>query len=181
MATIYFYVDSSKLNKIKSFGLKLSDNFSHTIPIGNFEKRVFVGLLNPKDEPNKYNSDKYTCLKVNLYPEKCYVINEPSLIVTPKDGDYGLISLNDYCYGQYPNPRVLFNSSILPEQIEVLDDIMDEPILFESSKDLYYQIRVSRIIDEIDPEDAYIALCNYLGYKESAKLSNLELEPRTKE
>ena len=175
MATIYFYVDSSKLNKIKSFGLKLSENFTHTIPINGLPKRVFVGLLNPKDDLSKYNSNAYTCLKVDLYLDQCYVINEVSLIITPRNGDYGLIPLQDYSYGHYENPRVIFNSSILPEQIEILDDVMDEPILFENSKDLYYQLRLQKLVDEMDAEEAYFALCDYLDYKDGKKLSNLEM------
>jgi hypothetical protein len=173
MATIYFYIDSSKLDKVKKFGLKLSDNYSHTIPIGGLAKRVFVGLLNPKDDLSKYNSKDYTCLKVNLYPEQCYILNEVSLIITPKDGDYKLIPLNDYIYGSLENPRVVFNSSILPEQIEVLNDIIDEPILFENSKDLFYRIRIEKIIDELDPSEVYFALCEYLDYEDGKGLSNL--------
>ena len=174
MATIYYYVDSSKLSKIRSFGVKLSDNFSHTIPINGLEKRVFVGLLNPKDEPLKYNSKEFTCLKVNLYPEQCYVINEVNLIITPKNGDYNLIPLNDYIYGSFENPRVIFNTSILPEQIEILDDTMDEPLLYDNSKDLFYQIRINRIIDELPPSDVYYALCEYLDDKDAKSLTNLE-------
>lgn len=181
MATIYYYVDSSKIDKIRSFGLKLSENFTHTIPIGDLPKRVFVGLLNPRDDMFKYNSKEYTCIKVNLYPEQCYVLNEVSLIITPKDGNYGLIPLGDYLYGFYEKPRVVFNTSILPEQIEILDDVMDEPILFESSKDLFYQIRVSKLIDEMDPQEAYSALCEYLDYKEGKVLSNLDNHNVTKE
>ncbi len=174
MATIYFYVDSSKLNKIQNFGLKLSDNFSHTIPINGLPKRVFVGLLNPKDDMFKYNSKDYTCIKVDLYPDQCYVINEVKLIITPKDGDYGLIHLSDDMYGTFESPRVIFNTSILPEQIEVLNDTIDEPILFESSKDLFYQIKIHKIIDEMAPEDVYFALCEYLDLKGNKDLSNLE-------
>ena len=174
MATIYFYVDSSKLDRIKKFGLKLSENFSHEVVIGDLKKRVFVGLLHPKDEPKKYDSPQYTCLKVNLYPEQCYVLNEVSLIITPKDNDYHLVSLNDYIYGTYENPRVIFNTSILPEQIEVLDDTIDEPILFENSKDLFYHIRINRLIDEMEPVDVYTALCEYLDYKDGKTSSSLE-------
>ena len=174
MATIYFYIDSSKLDRVKKFGLKLSDNYSHTIPINGLSKRVFVGLLNPKDDLSKYNSKDYTCIKVNLYADQCYVLNEVSLIITPRDGDYKLIPLNDYIYGSLESPRVIFNSSILPEQIEVLNDTIDEPILFENSKDLFYRIRIEKIIDELDPSEIYFALCEYLDYKDGKDLSNLD-------
>ncbi len=174
MATIYYYVDSSKLSKILSFGIKLSDNFSHTIPINGLEKRVFVGLLNPKDDNFKFSSKEFTCLKISLYPEQCYVVNEVNLIITPKDGNYNLVPLNDYIYGSFENPRVVFNTSILPEQIEVLDDTIDEPLLYDNSKDLFYQIRINRLIDELPPADVYYALCEYLDDKESFQKTNLE-------
>lgn len=134
------------------------------------EKRVFVGLLNPKDDMFKYQSKEFTCLKVSLYPEQCYVINEVSLIITPKE--YDLIPLNDYIYGSLESPRVIFNTSILPEQIEVLDDVMDEPILYDNSKDLFYKLRVNRLIDELDPSDVYYALCEYLDYKDKPNAAN---------
>ena len=97
MATIYFYVDSSKLSQIQNFGLKLSDNFSHTVPINGLDKKVFVGLLNPKDDDIKYNTKNYTCLKVSLYIEQCYIIDESSLYGKPKESD--LVPLKDYIYG----------------------------------------------------------------------------------
>ena len=56
MATIYFYVKSSKLNETLRYGIKLSQNFSHIIPIKGTEKKCMVGLLNPKDDIDKYNS-----------------------------------------------------------------------------------------------------------------------------
>lgn len=172
MATIYFYIDSSKLERIQKFGLKLSDNFSNIVPINGLEKRVFVGLLNPKDDMTKYNSTAFTCLKVALYPEQCYVINEVSLIIKPKE--YKIIPLNDYIYGTFENPRVLFNTSILPEQISILNDTIDEPILFESSKDLFYQIRIQKIIDELEPSEVYYALCEYIDYKDNKAISYLK-------
>ena len=174
MATIYYYVDSSKLSKIRSFGIKLSENFSNIIPINGLEKRVFVGLLNPKDDMTKYNSSQFTCLKINLYPEQCYVLNEVSLIIKPRDNNYNLIPLNDYIYGTYENPRVIFNTSILPEQIELLDDTMDEPILFDNSKDLFYPIRINKIIDELEPSEVYFALCEYLDDRDIKDLHDLD-------
>ncbi len=174
MATIYFYVNSSKLDIIQRFGIKLSENYSHTIPINNLQKRVFVGLLHPKDDMFKYNSKDYTCIKVDIYPEHCYVLSEISLIIAPKDNNYKLIPLNDYQYGYYESPRVVFNSSILPEQISLLDDVIDEPLPFESSKDLYYSIKVNQLIDEMDPQDAFIALSDYLDYQAPKKVSNLD-------
>ncbi len=169
MITLYYYIDSSKLENVRRFGLKLSENYSHTVPMNGLPKRVFVTLLNPKDDLTKYNSPNYTCLKIHMYPEHCYVINEVSLIINPKDGNYNLIPVMDYVYGEYENPRVIFNTSILPEQIELLDDTIDEPILFESSKDLFYHARLNELLDEMDPQEAYFALCDYIDYNKPNK------------
>jgi hypothetical protein len=164
MVTIYFYVDSSRLERILKFGLKLSDNFSNTIPINGLEKRVFVGLLNPKDDLMKFNSSTFTCLKVFLYPEQCYVINEVALII--KQREYNIIPLKEYNFGTFENPRVIFNTSILPEQIEVLNKDIDEPTLFDNSKDLFYQMKIQDMLDKYDLQDIYYALCEYLDYKQ---------------
>ena len=171
MVTLYYYIDSSKLESVRRFGLKLSENYSYTLPVNGLQKRFFAALLNPKDDLLKYNSEQFTCLKVHIYPDLCYVVNEISLIINPKNGDYGLIPLNDYVYGEFENPKVVFNSSILPEQIELLDDVMDEPILFESSKDLFYQSKVTELLDEMSPQEAYFALCDYIDYNKSKNKS----------
>lgn len=172
MATIYFYVKSSKLNETLRYGIKLSQNFSHIIPIKGNEKKCMVGLLNPKDDIDKFNSDEYICLKLNLYAEQCYIVNEVSLVIPPKE--YEVVNINDYIYGDLESPRVLFSCSILPEEITLLNKTIDEPLLFDNSKDLYYQIKVAKMIDELEPSEVYFALCEYIDYKESKALSNLE-------
>ena len=172
MATIYFYVKSSKLNETLRYGIKLSQNFSHIIPIKGTEKKCMVGLLNPKDDLDKYNSDEYVCLKLNLYPEQCYILNEVFLVIPPKN--YEIVNIKDYKYGELENPRVIFSCSILPEEITILNKTIDEPLLFDNSKDLFYQIKISKMIDELAPSEVYFALCEYMDYKESKALSNLE-------
>lgn len=172
MATIYFYVRSSKLHETLRYGIKLSQNFSHIIPIKGIEKKCMVGLLNPKDDIDKYNSEEFICLKLNLYPEQCHIINDVSLIIPPKK--YETVSILDYKYGEFENPRVLFSCSILPEEITLLNKTIDEPLLFDNSRDLYYQIRITKMIDELKPSEIYFALCEYIDYKESKALSNLE-------
>ncbi len=175
MVTIYFYVDSSKLETIQKFGLKLSDNYSNVIPINGLEKRVFVGLLNPKDDLTKYNSNAYTCLKVFLYPEQCYVINEVALIIKQKE--YNIIPIAEYVFGTFENPRVLFNTSILPEQISILNKDIDEPVLFDNSKDLFYYNKIQNMLDTYNLQDIYYALCEYLDYKDT-KITEQETNER---
>ncbi len=172
MATIYFYIRSSKLNETLRYGIKLSQNFSYKVPIKGIEKNCMVGLLNPKDDKNKFSSDEYVCLKLNLYPEQCYIVNEVSLVIPQKN--YEIINLKDYTYGYFESPRVLFSCSILPEEITLLNKTMDEPLLFDNSKDLYYQIKIAQIMDDLEPSEIYFALCEYIDYKECKALSNLD-------
>lgn len=172
MSTIYYYVNNSKLTETLRYGIKLSLNFSHTIPIKGVDKKCMVGLLNPKDDIHKFESDEYSCLKLNLYSEQCYVINEVALVIPPKE--YELIPLKEYTYGYFESPRVLFSTSILPEEISLLNKVIDEPLLFDNSKDLYYQIKISKMLDELEPSEVYFALCEYVDYKEIKALNDLQ-------
>ena len=72
-----------------------------------------------------------------------------SFSIIAADGNFVPVSISDKCFCEIP-------------------------ILFESSKDLYYRIRVNKLIDELDPSEAYFALCEYLDYKDGKVLSNLE-------
>jgi len=101
-----------------------------------------------------------------------YILNEPEL--TLNNNNINLIEAKDYKYGTFENPRVAFSSSILPEEISILNKDIDEPVLFENSKDLYYQIKIFNIIDELEPSEVYFALCEYLDYKKNKEMSNLE-------
>lgn len=172
MSTIYFYVPSSELNDTLKYGIKLSKSFSHTIPINGIEKKCLVGLLNPKDDLQKFNSEEYACVKIDIKPEYCFIINDVALVIPPTN--YRTINLKKYTYGDIESPRVLFSTSILPEQISALNKTIDEPLLFDNSRDLFYQLKINKMLDELPPSEVYLALCEYFDYKKNENNKNTE-------
>ena len=107
-----------------------------------------------------------------MHIEHYYILEESELVTN--SSNINLIEASEYRYGTFENPRVAFSSSILPEEISILNKDIDEPVLFDNSKDLYYQIKISKIIDELEPSEVYFALCEYLEYKKNKEMSNLE-------
>lgn len=164
MSTIYYYVKNSILDETLRYGIKLSTFYSHQLPINGIEKKCMIGLLNPKDDLNRFNSEDYTCLKLSLRPEQCYVINDVALVLPPKR--YNIINLKKYLYGTFESPRIIITTSILPEAISVMNKTIDEPLLFDNSKDLYYQNKIKEMIEENDLSEVYLALCEYFDYKD---------------
>lgn len=160
MATIYYYIPREKLMETLRCGMKLSEHYAYRIPIRGSDKKCMVGFLHPKDNKTKWESDQDICLKLQLPIEHCYVINEVSLLIPPKE--YDIIPLADYRYGTFENPRVLFYSSLLPEEISTWNPIIDEPLLFDNSSDLFYQQQIATIMEDHSLSDIYYALCEYL-------------------
>ena len=53
-------------------------------------------------------------------------------------------------------------------------DVYDISRNYENSKDLYYRLKVDRLIDELDPSEVYFALCDYFDYKNNDKFADLD-------
>lgn len=163
MAIIYYYVKKDNTDSFLKFGIKLSENYSSEININGYIKQCFLGLLNPKDDEYKFNSDEYDCLKIDINTDNCNVIDNSSF-----DGEIKHlhpISLKKYTFGDFKNPQVVITTSILPEHISILNKDIDCPVLFDNSRDLFYQSKAQRILDEISPKEAYLALRNYIDDK----------------
>lgn len=160
MSIIYYYVEKDKVSDCLKYGIKLSENFSQEITINGYLKQCFFALLNPKDDEYKYNSDNFECLKLEIPIENCRVFDN-----TLKDGQPSCLSsveLDKYIFGKFKHPEVAVTSSILPENISVLNKEIDFPVLFDNSRDLFYELRIQIMLDELSPKEAYLALKNYI-------------------
>lgn len=160
MAIIYYYVEKDKVSDFLKYGIKLSENFSKEMNIDGYLKQCFFGLLNPKDDEFKYNSDNYECLKLDIPLHNCKVFDNAL-----KDGQVKHLSsvdLEKYVFGKYKTPEIAITSSILPENISVLNKEIDCPVLFDNSRDLFYRLRIQIMLDELSPKEAYLALKNYI-------------------
>lgn len=160
MAIIYYYVDKNKVPDLLKYGIKLSDNFSKEVNINGYLKQCFFGLLNPKDDEYKYNSENFECLKLDIPISNCRVFDNS--LQDDQMRNLPSIELENYVFGKYKTPEVAITTSIFPESISILNKEIDCPTLFDNSRDLFYQLRINIMLDELSPKEAYLALKNYI-------------------
>ncbi len=154
MVEVYYYVPQDKVENSIECGLKLSQWYEKEVQIEFENKRCFCALLNPKDDMGKYKSMDYKCLKLELYPEYCFVADKSLYEIGLYNDDVmklyinSVIPIEDYTFGLYRLPECLIISTVIPEQISLLDKRLDSPILFNSSEELY----INNVIEDFKQE-----------------------------
>ncbi|MBQ9266750.1 MAG: hypothetical protein IJ217_00425 [Clostridia bacterium] len=156
MAIIYRYVLKERADELLKFGIRLSKQFDKEVNLNGYPKPCITGFLNPKDSEYKFQSDEYVGLKIDVPNEYCKVMDTSEIEETPN-----IIELDAYQLGAFKNPEVLITTSILPEKISLLDKDIDVPVLYDNSRDLYYSCRITEMLDELSPKEAYVVLKNY--------------------
>lgn len=156
MAIIYRYVLKEKADDCLKYGISLSKQFDKEIELNGEKKPCITGLLNPKDSEYKFDSDEYVGLKIDIPNNYCRITDTSGLI-----DELPIVPIDDYKLGSFKNPEVLITSSILPEKISILNKDIDVPVLYTNSRDLYYSCKVTEMLDEMSPKEAYVVLKNY--------------------
>ncbi len=143
MAEIYFYVTSKMVENAVECGLKLSEYSSRDLVIRGESKKCITGLLNPKDDMEKYKSADYKCLKFDLPSKFCFVgdtyLYKAGLSFSEAMKIYmeTIVPINDYIFGAFRLPECLITTTVLPGQISILDKRLDSPVLFDNSEEFY--------------------------------------------
>lgn len=148
MADVYFYIKKDELNDTLKYGIKLSKKYNGQTVINNINKKYIQGLLNPKDDIEKFNSAKYCCIRATVNNDYLFVCDKNLL-----NSDYfsnNIISLTDYKFGYYRTPIILIVCSLLPEQLNTINKIIDVPVLFNSSEELYLENAIESLKLEIN-------------------------------
>ncbi len=151
MAEVYYYVKSENVANIVDCGLKLSSFYDKAVMIDGEERMCFSGLLNPKDDMDLYRSGEYTCLKIQVENEKCYVADK-FIHDTVRDERLvmelyynSIIPVNNYIFGTYRRPECLITTTILAGEAKLLDRRMDSPVIYANSEELY----INNILQEL--------------------------------
>lgn len=182
MVEVYYYVPVEELENAVECGLKLSKWYDKEILFGLDKTKCISALLNPKDDIEKYNSDNLICVKFELYQRYCYVADrylyEAGLIHDRIMKLYldSIMPIKHYTFGLYRLPECLITSTIIGEQVSILDNRLDSPILFDNSEELY----VNNIIEDYKNANSNfndILLYYYYSYlAENKKLKKYEDE-----
>ena len=163
MSVIYYYTKNDNLPIYLKYGIRLSKNFDREINISGYKKPYLLGLLNPNDDKEKYNSKNYTCLKLDLINSHCKVIDLSFNEVFDEFISY--IPLDEYKFGTYKNPAVLIDTSIIADKISVYNKTIDIPLLYDNSEDFFYEIEIRKMMDKMSLKEIYELL---------TKLNNIE-------
>jgi len=179
---VYYYLPVDEVENAIECGLKLSKWFDKEVMIEGEIKRCISTLLNPRDDMQKYNSEKYRCVKLDVPLKYCYVADAYLYEVGT---DYpeimekyleSVIPLEKYVFGMYRLPECLVTSTVIGEQISIYSKKLDSPILFENSNEIYIKNIMETYKDK--NEDFYDNLL-YLFYSklaESQKVVKIEDE-----
>jgi hypothetical protein len=96
-------------------------------------------LVNPKDDLANYKSSNLICLRIEIKDEYCFIANK-ELFGNENTIDLyskSIVAPKDYIFGTYRIPECLITCTILPENINEKNKIMDYPILYDNSENLY--------------------------------------------
>lgn len=155
MVEVYYYIQVKEVENAIECGLKLSEWFDKEVHIGHDNKKCMSALLNPKDDINKYKSDSLRCVKLELYSRYCFVadrylyeigLNHPEIMKLYLDS---VMPIENYTFGLYRLPECLVTSTVIGEQISILDKRLDSPILFDNSEELY----INNIIEDFKEQN----------------------------
>jgi len=156
MPDVYYYVRSEEVSNVIECGRKLSAFYDKEIIIENEKKLCFSALINPKDDSRLYQSDLFRCLKLQVNSDKCYVadrfVYETAWKTDPELYYKTIIPVENYMFGTYRFPECLVTTTILPDQVSLLDKRMDSPIIYTNSEELY----IDNILQELKDKDAEV-------------------------
>jgi len=158
MPEVYYYAKSEDVSNIIDCGFKLSTFHNKEVIIEEEKKLCFSGLINPKDDLKLYKSSSFKCLKIQVKTGKCFVADRFIYeTVLGKGQDMELyyktiVPIEQYRFGSYRLPECLITTTILAGEASILDKIMDSPVIYSNSEELY----INNILQELREQYAEI-------------------------
>lgn len=185
MVEVYFYIPTEETDVSIECGLKLSKWSNRTIKRDGKSKEYISALLNPKDDPCKYNSNDFNCLKLELPNKYCAVADRILYLASQEDeqinGLYvrSIVPVDKYKFGTYRMPEVLISCTVLPDRISQFDKRMDSPILFDDSQELY----VNNLVEDLREKNPnfydmvlYLLFCELYRKGSMKKISGRDID-----
>lgn len=144
MQDLYIYVDKNKVDDCLKYGIKLSEYENRVLKLSNVSRRGIQAFLSPKDS-ELYLDDSYGCIRVVSKNLTAIVFNKicenTSLI------DNFICNIEEYKIGNYELPEAIICSSILPENLQLYNKILDKPLLVQNSREFYYEKCINEIME----------------------------------
>lgn len=173
MIEVYYYLPSKTVDNAIECGLKLSTWFDKEVAINGELKKCMSCLLNPKDDIIKYKTSDLVCVKFEVPSNYCHVADKylyEAGQTFPEVMDLYIKSikpLGDYVFGSYRLPECLITATIIPGQIGYLNKMLDIPVLFGNSEELYINNIIETYRDKYDDFNDTILYCFYMKLAEN--------------
>ncbi len=183
MVEVYYYMPANKASYAVDCGIKLSEWYSREIRIEGDNKKCIAALLNPRDEYERYISDGYKCLKLEIQPKYCFVADRLLYEAGrshPKAMELyerSIIPVGKYIFGEYRFPEVLVTSTVLGEQISIPGKMMDTPLLYNNSQELYFSSLLAKLKEENDDLDDTFLYLYFKSLCSEGKADMIEDKP----
>lgn len=176
---VYFYVDAIAADSVLECGLKLSRwGTRDIVGLNGLEKKYIAGLINPKDDMDKYKDKKYKCLKIEVQSHECYmgdrylynagVQNKAIMDIYVKT----LLKADKYVIGMFRIPECLIGYTVLCEKISLLRKGMGTTLLYNSSEEVY----INNLFETgKEQEENFLDIALYYYFLDMTKRGNMEV------
>ncbi len=145
MKYIYYFAQNNIYESIFTNGINISEQYSSVISINGKMQNVLICYINPKDS-ELYNNPEYSIIKILVKDYLDILIANDSLDNDLLQESY--TSIDNYKKGTFEYPIVVVPSSISNDLIFSYNKIIDSPIEYNTSPELYYASCFDKIIDQ---------------------------------
>lgn len=132
---VYCLVPADKAEEIIECGLLLSNRLTKNINLHGMDIPCFEAYLHPNDCDK--SRDGSVMIKLTVPEGRAYIVDNSLLGELGDLYNKSIIPADKYKLGKYRKPCCLISCTILPEMIEQYNSDIDEPILYQSSEQLY--------------------------------------------
>ena len=180
MIEVFYYIPAEKAEEAVECGMKLSEWYTREVKIDSDLKKCITGLLNPRDDLEKYTSSRYKCLKLEIVPKYCFIADGLLYELGQKYPEAmdmyikSIVPAESYTYGDYRQPECLITSTIFSEQISLLGNGLDTPIFYNNSRELFFSTIFEGLRETHDDLDDALLYYFFKGLAGAGKATCIE-------
>lgn len=131
----YCYIPADKSDEVIECGLKLGDCITKNVTRNGSGMLCFEAYLHPNDADK--NNENDVLVKISAPEGHSYIADNSLQGKLGELYEKSIIPVSQYKLGKYRKPCCLISCTILPDMIERYNADMDEPLLYQSSEQLY--------------------------------------------
>lgn len=132
---VYCFIPADEAEEVIECGLKLSNRLTKTIEVNGQQVQCFEAYMHPRDAKEINPGD--VPVKITLQSGRAYIADNSLLGELGDLYNKSIIPADKYKLGTYRKPCCLIACTVLPDMIERYNPDLDEPILYQSSEQLY--------------------------------------------